>query len=311
MARRCSVIYNPRARHGQLGRRMARLRPEIAAGLAAGYETAFLETAGPGNGTELVRRALNEGADLVVAIGGDGTTNEVVNGFFDGDRLRRDVPFGLLNIGTGGDTRRTLRLPSEIPAFCAMILAGKTRRIDVGFAELLGFDRRPMTRAFLNIADLGVGASVVARVNRGSKSLGGFLSFLGHTLIALWQYQPFPARIRLDEGEAEELSLVIMAIANCRYFGGGMKIAPDADPSDGLLDVVIVHDMPKARLFANLHRIYAGTHVGVPGVKVARARTVAASAVTGEMPLNLDGEQPGMLPATFRVAPGALAVCVP
>ena len=311
MAETCAVIINPRARDGKVAEQRQALERELARHLGSRFALEFELTRGPMDGARIAREALDGGAALVVAVGGDGTLHEVLNGFFDGDRLVRDVPLALLPRGTGGDTRRTLGLPSDVGDFARMLSAGESRRIDVGIASFTDAAGKPTVHAFINIGDLGVGGDVVARVNAGSKRLGGFLSFLGSTVAALLTYRPKEVEIRFDGGPPQRRALLILAVANCQYFGGGMRIAPQADPFDGQLDVILVEHGGLLHLLVNLPRIYAGTHLEVKGVTSLRARTIEARPVAGDVLLDLDGEQPGRLPVTFRILPRALTFCMP
>lgn len=311
--RTCALVVNPRARHGSVGKDATLLVRQLEELLAPELEVRYRPTQGPRDATRIVREAIGEGVDAVIGVGGDGTFHEVVNGFFDEGRLVRDVPLGLLSRGTGGDTCRTLGIPAEPAAFCAMVRAGRTRRMDLGFAELADAEGRPVRRVFVNIGDVGVSADVVERVNRGSKKLGGFVSYLWGTVTALAGYHPKEIELVLDGAPPTRHLLILGAFANCRYFGGGMQVAPHADPFDGLLDVVVVEGDSRIRLFKNLPRLYKGTHLEVAGVTERRARVVEARSTdpSVRVTLDLDGEQPGALPATLRVLPGALQVYVP
>lgn len=294
-----------------MGREIAELRRELERHLGDRHELSFHETAAPEDAGRLTRQALDAGAELIVSVGGDGTLYEVVNGYVQDGKIVRDAPLAILSRGTGGDTRRTLALPVDIPGFARMVAAGRTRRIDLGLVDLIGHDGAPRSRAFFNVADLGIGGDVVSRVNRSSKRLGGFLTFLACTVGSLLRYQPQAVDISFDGAPAERHSLVILAVANCRYFGGGMHVAPLADPSDGLFDVVIVDWPGRLKLLRNLPKIYSGTHLGLRVVRHRRASRISAHAPAGEVLVDLDGEQPGRLPVAFRMLPGAIPVCVP
>ncbi len=311
MRAKASVILNPRARHGKVGRKLSALEDTFRRELGGRYNLVFLPTESPGHATELCRDALRQGAELIVAVGGDGTFHEVVNGFRLAEKLDGKVPLALLSRGTGGDTRRTLGLPTEPMAFCRMVLSGKTRRVDLGLAEFRDAAGAEVVHGYLNIGEFGIGGDVVAQVNKGSKRFGGFLSFLSAALIALVRYRPKEVDIRIDGGPKERRTLLFLAAANCRYFGGGMLVAPRADPGDGLLDAVIVDYQGFWKLIVNLPRIYRGTHLTLPNVEFRKVTRVEATPVDGPVLLDLDGEQPGLLPVVFRILPGALRICVP
>jgi len=306
------LIVNPSAQNGQLGRRW----PELGASLRrelGSFEEAM--TARPGDATRLAREAVESGADTVVAVGGDGTVNEVVNGFFDGDRPRAPgAALAVLPFGTGGDFRKTVGLMGDTRDAARVVAARQTRLIDVGHLELTGRDGAPQTRIFINISSFGVSGLVDEYVNKTSKRLGGRLSFMLATARAGLTYDN--QRVRLvfdgDEAGAVDTTIYVVAVANGRYFGGGMCIAPDAQLDDGLFDVVAMGDMGLWDLVRHGRKVYSGDHMGLEKVSHRRARVVRAEP-TGTEPvrLDVDGETPGILPATFRLLPGALRLVVP
>ena len=299
------AVVNPASCAGKTGRAWPELRRALA---AAGVEVEERLTREPRQATELTRQALRDGAGRVVAVGGDGTLNEVVNGFFDEDGapIATDAVLGLVPSGTGGDFRRTAGIP--VGAAAAPILAtGANRPVDVGRLTLDG----AAPRHFVNIADCGIGGEVVARVNRSSKRAGGTATFLWHSLASLLSYRPRAARVEID-GTVEEGRYQNVVVANGRYFGGGMRVAPDADLGDGQFDVVLFGDLPKVRSITGIRRIYAGTHIGQPGIRMIRARRVRVTPLE-DPPLGfeMEGEEVGPAPATLEILPGAVRLCVP
>lgn len=303
------VIVNPNSAGGQTRRRWSQLEASI--GDAMG-EFRALFTERPGHATELARAALREGADLVIAMGGDGTTNEVVNGFFDGtERVRPGASFAVLPAGTGGDFIKTTGSPRLLADAARGIAQQRAhpRVIDAARLTYLDSDGASAMRHFINIASFGVGGLVDRYVNRSSKKLGGKASFLLATVRASFAYKNARCRIRLDGGEPVERKIYSVAVANGRYFGGGMHIAPGAKLDDGRFDVVTIGDVSVATMFLNTSKIYAGTHIALPFVTVEHATRVDAEATDGEeVLLDVDGEQPGRLPATFELLPGAISV---
>jgi len=299
------AVVNPASCAGKTGRAWPELRRALA---AAGVEVEERLTREPRQATELTRQALRDGAGRVVAVGGDGTLNEVVNGFFDEDGapIATDAVLGLVPSGTGGDFRRTAGIP--VGAAAAPILAaGANRPVDVGRLTLDG----AAPRHFVNIADCGIGGEVVARVNRSSKRAGGTATFLWHSLASLLSYRPRAARVEID-GTVEEGRYQNVVVANGRYFGGGMRVAPDADLGDGQFDVVLFGDLPKVRSITGIRRIYAGTHIGQPGIRMIRAQRVRVTPLE-DPPLGfeMEGEEVGPAPATLEILPGAVRLCAP
>lgn len=306
------LVVNPSAQNGQLGRRW----PDLSAALRrelGSFEEAV--TSGPGDATRLCREALESGAQTVVAIGGDGTVNEVANGFFDGDRpVAPAATLGVLPFGTGGDFRKSVGLPADTRAAAKILAAGEVRTIDVGHLEMTGDGGAPRTRVFVNIASFGMSGVVDEYVNKASKRLGGRLSFMLATARAGLSYQNQRVHLVLDGDESGALDLTVntVAVANGRYFGGGMFIAPDAELDDGQFDVVAVGDMSKWDMLRHGGKLYRGSHLQLDKVTSRRARTVRAEPVGGgTVRLDVDGETPGTLPATFRILPAALRLVAP
>jgi YegS/Rv2252/BmrU family lipid kinase len=300
------AVVNPASCAGRTGRSWPEMRRVLA---AAGVEVEERLTTAPREATELTRAALLEGCERVVAVGGDGTLNEVVNGFLaaDGTPVAPGAVLGLLPSGTGGDFRRTAGIPAGAAAAAAVLAAGASRPVDVGRITLDG----TATRHFINIADCGIGGEVVARVNRSSKRAGGTATFLWHSLASLLSYRPRAARVEID-GTAEEGRYQNVVVANGRYFGGGMCVAPGADLADGLFDVVLFGDLPRMRSLTGIRRIYAGTHIGEPGIRLLRGRRVRV--IPLEQPplcFEMEGEEVGPAPATLEIVPAAIRVCVP
>ncbi|MBI4510679.1 MAG: diacylglycerol kinase family lipid kinase [Deltaproteobacteria bacterium] len=309
-------MVNPRSQNGALGREWASVARTIHRELG---EFEQVMTSGPGHATELARKALKQGADVVVAIGGDGTLHEVANGFFDasGASIRSDTALGLIPFGTGGDFRKSAGIPKDVALAAQVIRNGTHRLIDVGRLEYCreARDGQRDQRIFVNIASFGIGGLVDRIVNSSTKALGGTVSFFLATARAALKYKNQRVRMIFDENEQDYLDMAIsdVAVANGRYFGGGMHIAPRAELDDGQFDVVVLGDLTTLDFLTHGHRIYRGTHLGHPKVKFVRAKRVDAVAVdpNDEVLLDVDGEAPGALPATFTLLARALRIVVP
>ncbi|HJZ86015.1 MAG TPA: diacylglycerol kinase family protein [Polyangia bacterium] len=309
---RTCVVVNPRSQGGQTERRWGALADVIRQHYGP-FEARF--TRGPGDGAAQARAALEEGFELVVAMGGDGTISEVADGFVDrdGKPLREGALLGVLPAGTGGDFRRTIGMPKTLPEAAAALRGHKSARIDLGRLEFTDHDGQPAVRHFINIASFGIGGVVDELVNQGSKLLGGRLSFMLATLQAQARFQNQRVRMRLDDGPRVERVIHNVAVANGRFFGGGMMIAPEAKLDDGRFDVVELGDFSRLELLTGGMKVYRGTHLGLPKVTLARAQLVEAEPgqASERVLLDVDGEQPGRLPARFRLLPGVLRLKLP
>lgn len=305
------VIVNPNSQGGKLGKRW----PELADLLQRQFPFDDVHTERAGHATELVREALRGGAERIVAIGGDGTVNEVVNGFFAGGKpIAPQASFALIPFGTGGDFRRTLGMPVETAEAAKIIAANHVREIDVGRLDFIAANGEKAVRMFANIASFGVSGVVDRLVNESGKKLGR-LSFALATARATWSYKNQRVQLTFD-GDAQgriETTINTVAVANGKYFGGAMKVAPNAELDDGQFDVIAMGDFGFADLVKSGRRLYQGTHLGMDKVTSRRAKLVEAEPVDpgGIVELDVDGEPLGRLPARFELLPGALKVVVP
>lgn len=259
----------------------------------------------PGHATELVRRALKQGAERIVSVGGDGTHHETVNGFFEGSTaINPDAILAPLPMGTGSDLARTLGLPRGADAV-SWLTQGATMRADVGRVTYLAHDGRHHCAHFLNVADFGAGGAVAEHVNRGSKQLGGFASFFLAVVRTLLTYRAPRFELTIDGQTCAQNALSVI-VANAEYYGGGIHVAPTALLDDGWFEVLVVHDLAFVKALANLRRFYVGDILDRPDlVRVFRAQSVTLSSPDRVL-INLDGEQPGTLPAHVQLVPGAL-----
>lgn len=306
------VIVNPGSANGSLGKRWPDVQKTLRREMGA-FD--HMTTAGPGDATRLTRAALRAGAGTVVAIGGDGTLHEVANGFFeDGAAIAPDATLALIPFGTGGDFRKTANIPKDLAAAARVVAGGVHRSIDVGrLTYRRGHERH--ASIFINIASFGIGGVVDQIVNSSSKALGGRMTFFLATARATFRYKNRPVRLVFDGDEENAMTLTInsVAVANGRYFGGGMKIAPDASLDDGLFDIVAIGDMTKLEMLTSGGKVYSGRHLTLPKVVVRRAARLDAIPVHegDEILLDVDGEQPGALPSTFELLPRAVKMVLP
>jgi YegS/Rv2252/BmrU family lipid kinase len=307
VGKRTLVIVNPRSRNGATGRRWNAVERKLLEALGP---CEVEQTRAPRHAQRLAREGVRAGVERVVVAGGDGTVSEVVSGLLAAD-LGSYAQIGLLPLGTGGDLARTLHIPADLDAAIACIAHGRARSIDAGRATYTDDEGLRTTSHFLNVASLGISGRITQLVNAGSKALGGTAAFLAGTVRAIARYRGEAVTLRLDGRVVYEGRLVLAAVANGSFFGGGMHIAPDARPDDGKFDVVFVGDLTKWQLLSRLPSIYRGRHLGRSDVGFHRGAVLEADADPGRVRIELDGESVGSLPARFEVVPGAVTVLLP
>jgi len=302
------LIVNPRAGSGRAAQRL----PQIERALAAhGIEYEKSLTQRPGDATRLAREAASRGVDTIAVVGGDGTINEVAQSYLGDDGSPIAGPsLGLIPAGTGGDFRKSFGLPDDVHTAVARLHATEPRLLDLGVVDLATPSGQPRRYAFLNVMSFGMGGLVDRLVDTGPKWLGGRAAFLLGSMRAALSYRNTPVSVHVDGTSYVQTPIFNVAVCNGRYFGGGMKVAPNADPHDGLFDVVAMCDLTRAQGIALAHRIYKGSHIGQREIEVARGRVVEAAPMRrhDEVLIDLDGEMPGKLPLTARIVPGALKI---
>jgi YegS/Rv2252/BmrU family lipid kinase len=297
-------VVNPASANGSTRRRW----PEIAhraAELGLAGETLLSEQRG--HAAELARRAAEEGARLVVAVGGDGTVNEVVNGLLAAEAEPPEL--AVIARGTGTDFVRHFRIPTRLEGAVEVALSGTVRAIDAGRITYRAWSGEDVSAYFANSASAGMSGAVAQRANSSSKALGGKASFLYATLAVFARWHASEMEVEVDDERRSGL-MYDAIVANCRYLGGGMAMTPDAVPDDGLLDVLLIGDITRRDLALTLPKVYRGTHLPHPKAEALRGRRVVVRAET-PLPVELDGEQPGTTPAFFEVVPAALRLRAP
>jgi YegS/Rv2252/BmrU family lipid kinase len=295
-------LVNPAAENGSTGRRWPELAHR-AGDLGLGGDALVSER--PGQLGDLARRAADDGASLLVAVGGDGTVNEVVQGLAG----RGGVELAVIPRGTGWDFARTYGIPRRFEEAVAVARDGKARPIDLGRARYRAWDGSEAESYFANIASAGMSGAIAKRANETSKALGGKVSYLWATLAVFARWQNDEVRVEVD-GERRTGRMHDVIVANGRYIAGGMKICPEAEPDDGLFDVLLIGDLTKRDLMLTLPKTYRGTHLPHPKAVVLRGARVEVDADEA-LPIELDGEQPGTTPVSFEVVPQALRLRVP
>ncbi|HQU93203.1 MAG TPA: diacylglycerol kinase family lipid kinase [Pyrinomonadaceae bacterium] len=308
------VIVNPKSASGATRNNWSGIASDLRTHFGA-FQVAF--TKGPGDGVDLAKRSAIEGRKLIIACGGDGTINEIANGIIASET---DCELGIFPSGTGGDFRRTLGIPTELREAARALKEGRTEAIDAGQVTYRNFDGEEKSRYFLNVTSFGLAAAIIERV-KGANAMNwlpldtirGRASFALSTLQEVVGIGTTRVRVKIDDGEERPIATVNFCIANARYFGGGMMIAPEAKLNDGFLDVINIGDINTAKIILNAYTLYRGTHLDLPEVAGTLAKRIEARPLNNgdEVHIEVDGELLGMLPATYELVPGALKIRVP
>jgi diacylglycerol kinase (ATP) len=294
-------LVNPVSANGKTGRRWPQIaRAAHAAGLRG--EAIFSERAGQLG--ELAREAADDGASLLVVVGGDGTVHEVVNGIAG----REGVELALIPRGTGWDFARTHAIPKRLRDALRIATDGTARPFDLGRVSYQTVGGR--AAAWLaNMASVGMTGAVAAKANSTTKALGAKASYLLALGVVFARWQNVHLKVEVD-AETREALMQDVVVAVGRYLAGGMMITPDAEPDDGLFDVLLIGDLTKTELVRVMPKIYRGTHLPHPKGEVLRGRAVSIEA-DEPLPIQLDGEQPGTTPTRFETVPAAIRLRVP
>jgi len=311
------LIVNPRSGGGKTGRIFDQMRGPIERAIGA-FDTIFTERGR--HAVEIAREAALLGVPVVVAVGGDGSIHEVVNGLMEARaRGAAGTRLGVIGQGTGGDFRRTLGLEHRLDRYCAAIAGGKVKKIDIGKLTYAGHDGAPGTAYFVNILSVGLGGLVDRIVADAGRGLGGTFAYFSASVRGLLQSELGTLAVTVTFGgetREEEITTRNLAICNGRFFGSGMMVAPMADVGDGVFEVVDLGKASKLRFaMVSSSRIYKGEHIGHPDVRHFRCDkielTLKNEAVADRFLLDVDGEPLGRLPLSVELVPGALEVLVP
>jgi YegS/Rv2252/BmrU family lipid kinase len=302
-ALRTKVIVNPVAGANST-RRKWRLISKLLNRVGLSFD--FEYTEGVGHAMELARLAASDGYRCLVAVGGDGTVNEVANGILHSTNPTTTA-LGVVSTGTGSDFIRSVGISRDYATACSALTGSKRLTIDVGVVEYRR-GGQTLERFFVNAAGTGFDAAVVKETERLPKFFGGTVPYVAGLLRTLFVYKNKPVVVRAG-GEVESGRVLNVVVANGGYLGGGMHIVPQAELGDSLLDVAIVGDMGKLELLKELPKVYKGTHVNHPKFKMKKADNITIESPE-PMLVYADGEMLGELPASFRVMPAALNIVV-
>ena len=304
-----TVIVNPQAGNGR------------TAMIWQNVESALKQSIGPfksiqttcrGDAKHLTRQELENGAIRIVAVGGDGHLNEVINGFIENDLpVNSDAALSFLMTGTGCDFQRTLGIPVDWQSAVENLNQAQVRQIDVGKVTFTKSDSTKQVRYFMNIASFGLSGAVDRCIenSRQPAFLKGTPLFLWATIKTVLTHPNQTVKFQIDDGPEQKIQTRLGLLANGRYFGGAMLAAPEAELDNGMLDLLMLKEISLAKFLWHLPKIYKGTHLNIPEVFFQKVRRFTASS-TEQIILDIDGESPGYLEATFEVLPKILKLII-
>jgi YegS/Rv2252/BmrU family lipid kinase len=299
------LIVNPKSGGGATGRTFAAMRGTIERALGT---VDVMMTERSGHGIDLARDGSKKGHPLVIAVGGDGTIHEVVNGLLQADAKSE---LGIIGTGTGGDFRKTLALEHRLDRYVEAIASGRRRTIDVGRFSGGGKE----AHYFVNILSAGMGGLVDRYVADASRMFGGKAAYFGASLKALVNARLGNVRCTVTlDGKTEEriVRSFMIAICNGQFFGGGMKVAPMAAVDDGTFELIALGATSKIGFAMTSSSIYSGAHVGQAGTVHLRGQKFRLELVNDDAKsmflLDVDGEPMGGLPLEIEVLPKALVL---
>lgn len=294
------VIVNPYSARGKTEYRWESIKSVIKHYFD---EFKFIFTEKPNQATEIAREVLSEGFNLIIGIGGDGTLNEIANGFFSDNSkkiINDEASLGMIPSGTGSDFIRFLRIPRDFKKSVELIKNSKQKKIDVGKITYPGPESETSQKYFINVADFGLGADVIKKLSTVPESKRSPLSYYSGLLSTIKNYKSKNVTITINDEKIISGKYLIGAVANGGIFGGGMIIAPDAKIDDGYFDLILVKEMKKFEIIRNTHHLYRGTIVDHPKVEVHRVKKLEVSSEE-DVSLEFDGELGGKIPVKFEI----------
>lgn len=300
------IIVNPNA-----GRRKAEKDWNIIENLliSEGFQFAYVFTKEKLHAVSLTSEYIQKGYRKFIAVGGDGTLNEVVNGIFSQKNIATtEFTLGAITIGTGNDWGRMYNIPTQYSDAIKTIKKGKTFVQDVGLINYFDSNEEKQ-RYFINMAGMGFDAQVAKRTNRQKEAgrRGGF-SYLLNIFSALWSHVDKQVNIKIDS-ESFKFKMFTMSVGICKYNGNGMMQAPNAIPDDGLLDFTVIKDITKFKVVRSVHKLYDGSYTALPEVKTFQGKEIEIFA-NKEIFLEADGESLGHSPFKFQIIPKSIRVII-
>jgi diacylglycerol kinase (ATP) len=260
------------------------------------YEILFKATKTNLEAEDLAYKSIMDGTDYLVAVGGDGTMHEVINGIMHAPKVKREkLIVGLLPVGSGNDFARTLKLSTKISELYSMIEKDQFVPIDIGRLQYKSMKDEDLISYFINITDVGLGAEVAKRVNEGNKTYGPNMAFFAATLNTFMSYQK--KKIKIESAEFNwSGNVLILCLANAKYFGSGLCIAPHAKVNDGKIAITLAGEVSLFDYLKNLMKIRKGATLKHPGIIYNEVENCLIEPIGKECLIEADGEMIGKIP---------------
>lgn len=303
--RKIAAVVNPHSAGGKTGRYWPTIAARIEHRLGP-FTARFTDS--PGAGTAVAQQLITEGFDFLIAVGGDGTASEIVDGILKHGNIS-DVCFGFIPTGTGGDFRRSLCLPSNLEGAVEVLSSGALLPIDVGKVTYRDFAGKMVSRCFINLVSFGMGGEVAARAKNVAGIMGGRAAFLWAALKSFAIYRGKEVRLKLDGKDEVQAFVTDIAVGNGRFYGGGMNPCPTAALDDGIFEVTVIDYMNLFQFLREIPPLYSGNIYRRPKGHHFRARQLRAEAES-EVKIQIDGEPLGTLPLEITILPRQLRVLV-
>lgn len=300
---RVMFVVNPVSGNGRTHRRWKNVERSLR---SQGFNFSVGFTEAPLHASQITAKALQKGYTHIIAVGGDGTINEVVNGFYyETGAGRKEAALSVVPMGTGSDFSRILGISGQQNYIQKLLLKGEEKPCDIIQASFTGWHGSKAIRHYINISDVGIGSETVYRVNHNSKAWGGFLSFLAAGLASIYSFKNPVLSVEVDGQEIYTGESTLAVVSNGKYFGGGFMIAPQAEINDGYLDVLVFEGLSKRECLHLLPGLYKGKHLDYPRLRIARGQEVKLTSPQ-TIYLEIDGESPGIGDIHFKILPSDL-----
>ena len=301
------IVVNPTAGSGKAGKIASETEQKVKALFGCGVSMTF--TKAKNDATTLTREAIIKGASLIIAIGGDGTLNEVANGFFiDGVPINPDCELGIINCGTGRGFANSLKLPKTIDEQLLLLQKPDNTKVDPGSITYKDFSGKVTHRLFINECQAGIGSEVASKVTgKKQKKFGGTLAFGITAIIQALKFKPISLNIEFDNEPEALIKLIGLVIGNGTECAGGMKLTPGAKLDDAFFDVLLMKEMNISTRLLNLSKTYNGSHINSPYFTIKKCKMLKVNSVSNCL-VEADGEMLGFSPFTIEMLPAALRV---